>query len=91
MNYNLPSYNYYNGKIDLRFLVSTYLNEIPKYTNTAEGLTGYQLAVDSSNKISVKANSSKLDQEIVINFVTPSQIFLTQAGGFDGAGIQADI
>ncbi|MEY2986428.1 MAG: hypothetical protein RJB24_657 [Candidatus Parcubacteria bacterium] len=88
---SLPSSNYCDGKIDLRFLVPTYLNEIPKDTNTVEGETGYQLAVDSSNQISLKANNSELEQEIVINFVTPSQTFLTQAGGFDGADIQADI
>lgn len=82
---------YCDGKIDLRILVPTYLNEIPKDINTVEGSTGYQLAVDSSNQISVKANNSELDQEIVINLVTPSQTFLAQAGGFDSDDIQADI
>jgi uncharacterized delta-60 repeat protein len=81
---NLPSANYCDGKIDLRFLVPTYLNEIPKDTDTLEGETGYQLAVDSSNQISVKADNAELDQELVINFVTPSQTFLVQAGGSGG-------
>jgi|GEM_PF-1171225 len=88
---SLPTSNYCDGKIDLRILVPTYLNEIPKDINTVEGSTGYQLAADSSNQISVKANNSELDQEIVINLVTPSQTFLAQAGGFDSADIQADI
>jgi prepilin-type N-terminal cleavage/methylation domain-containing protein len=88
---SLPTSNYCDGKIDLRFLVPTYLNEIPKDINTVEGETGYQLAVDSSNQISVKADNAELDQELVINFVTPSQTFLVQAGGFNGLDIQADI
>lgn len=81
---NLPSANYCDGKIDLRFLVPTYLNEIPKDTDTLEGSTGYQLAVDSSNQISVRADNAELDQELAINLVTPFQTFLVQAGGPSG-------
>ncbi|MEX0595284.1 MAG: type II secretion system protein, partial [Candidatus Paceibacterota bacterium] len=82
---SLPSNNYCDGKIDLRALVPTYLSEIPKDTDSISGATGYELAIDSSNTISVRSNQAELDQELAINFIPPVQTFVKQAGGSVGA------
>jgi prepilin-type N-terminal cleavage/methylation domain-containing protein len=80
----LPSTGYCDGKIDLRVLVPTYLSEIPKDTDTIVGETGYEIAKDSNNQISLRANKAELEQDLVINTITPTQTFLVQAGGSGG-------
>jgi prepilin-type N-terminal cleavage/methylation domain-containing protein len=80
----LPSTGYCDGKIDLRALVPKYLSEIPKDTDSGIGETGYEVTTDSNNQISVRANKSELEQDLVINFISPTQTFIVQAGGSGG-------
>jgi len=64
----LPNTNYCNGKLDLRVLVPTYINSIPKDNQeTVSGNTGYQVAKTPNNQISVRATRAELGESIVIN------------------------
>lgn len=65
---SLPSTDYCNGRLDLRFLVPTYLKEIPK-DNTVNPVnyTGYDLAKTSNNQITIRSNGAELNQIIIIN------------------------
>jgi prepilin-type N-terminal cleavage/methylation domain-containing protein len=64
----LPTATYCNGKIDLRSLIPTYINSIPKDTQaTGTGNTGYEVAKTSTNLISIRAKNSELGESIVIN------------------------
>jgi prepilin-type N-terminal cleavage/methylation domain-containing protein len=68
INDPLPNPDYCNGKVDLRVLVPTYLDFIPKDKNaTVSSETGYEVAKTNSNQMSVRSNKAELDELIVIN------------------------
>jgi prepilin-type N-terminal cleavage/methylation domain-containing protein len=68
----LPSLNYCGDRADLRALVPTYIESIPKDSRATEvGDTGYEVAKTTTNQVSVKANKSELDELIVINPLAP--------------------
>jgi prepilin-type N-terminal cleavage/methylation domain-containing protein len=75
INDPLPNPDYCNGKVDLRVLVPTYLDFIPKDKNaTVSSETGYEVAKTNSNQMSVRSNKAELDELIVINPIVPSPI-----------------
>jgi prepilin-type N-terminal cleavage/methylation domain-containing protein len=65
---SLPSSNYCEGKLDLRSLVPIYISSIPKDSQVTEsGGTGYEVAKDKNNKITIKATKSELNELVAIN------------------------
>jgi len=63
------------GKLDLRALVPTYIRQIPRdpqVSSTSTG-TGYELAKDNTNKISIKPKTSELLKNIGLNY--PDELY----------------
>lgn len=63
------------GKLDLRALVPTYIRQIPRdpqVSSTSTG-TGYELAKDNTNKISIKPKTSELSKNIGLNY--PDELY----------------
>lgn len=77
---SLPSNDYCTGRLDLRDLVPTYITSIPRDNPASTGSTGYEVAKDNKNQISIRAKNAELGEVVAIN--PPSDILYAKAGAF---------